>query len=164
MDLTAVPFDFVDKAIKTMQDTPRHTYLVLTKRPKRMLTYFTEHLPQKTDLRWPLENVWLGTSCENQEQADKRIPLLLQTPAAKRFISIEPCLEYVDLTKYLHCGVSWCIIGAESGSRKRYFNPDWARRLIKQCQKAQIPVFYKQNMTEKAPRIDGKQWLETPNV
>ena len=116
---------------------------------------------------WPLPNVWLGTSVENQEQADKRIPHLLQTPAAVRFLSIEPLLGRIDLTKLPVPGakeglcvdalksndaryfeaehhVDWVIVGGESGHGARPMHPDWARSLRDQCVAAGVAFFFKQ--------------------
>lgn len=85
-----VPDEFIDKIFDTMKKCPQHIFQILTKRPERMkkhLDVFQPHLP----------NVWLGVTAENQEQAEKRIPLLLQTQAIKRFVSIEPMLGAVEL-------------------------------------------------------------------
>ena len=119
--------------------------------------------------RWPLPNVWLGTSCEDQATADERIPLLLGTPAAIRFVSAEPLLGPIDLTDLtqkmrvgehvfdaLSCDVppeddewggaclDWLIVGGESGPHARPMHPDWARSLRDQCQAADVPFFFKQ--------------------
>lgn len=121
--------------------------------------------------QWPLPNVWLGVSVENQKAADERIPLLLQTPAAIRFISAEPLLGPVDLTD-LHGSdsesfcidgltgdevecyygdrfprfnrVDWVIAGGESGKNARPMHPEWARSLRDQCAAADVPFFFKQ--------------------
>jgi protein gp37 len=93
-----------------------------------------------------LPHVWCGVSVEDKEYADRRIPLLLQTPAAVRFISAEPLLGPVDLTPYL-TGIprlDWVIIGGESGPRARKMDLAWARVLIEQCRKAGVAVFFKQ--------------------
>ena len=91
-----VPDHFLDKVWAIMYQTPEHTYQVLTKRPERMREYVQSIGMKNT------EHIWLGVSCENQEQADKRIPLLLQTPAAVRFVSLEPLLGPIDLSRLLH--------------------------------------------------------------
>jgi protein gp37 len=106
---------------------------------------------------WPLPNVWLGVSVENQHFANERIPLLLQTPAAVRFISAEPLLGPVDISMWLYRGVieakpgdadydalQWVIVGGESGSGARPFDLAWARSIVQQCQAAGVPVFVKQ--------------------
>jgi protein gp37 len=106
---------------------------------------------------WPLENVWLGVSCENQETADERVPLLLQAPAAIRFLSCEPLLGPINLG--LNLGVpladgtvwtgskpriDWCIVGGESGHKSRPMEIDWARSLKDQCAAAGTAFFMKQ--------------------
>jgi len=106
---------------------------------------------------FPFENVWLGVSVEDQETADERIPLLLQTPAAIRWLSIEPLLGPVDLTMALEqfhthdpllnrnpSPVQWVVVGGESGPKARPMHPDWVRSLRKQCQTANVPFFFKQ--------------------
>ena len=110
-----VPNAFLDNVFTVMACRPQHTYLVLTKRPKRMADYITRHVSNYLDpydLTWTGEypHVWLGVTAENQAAADERIPLLLQTPAAKRFVSVEPMLGPVDLdTTWLKCaGITHC--------------------------------------------------------
>ena len=138
-----------------MKHNPQHTYILLTKRPEQMKAFFEYR-------GGPMENWWCGVTAENQEQADKRIPILLQIPAAVHFVSVEPMLEEIDMRKHLHCGLSWIIIGAESGSRKRAFSEDWARRLVIECEKSKVPVFYKQNSDQKMPAIDGVVYDQYP--
>jgi protein gp37 len=114
----AVPFDWIDRVFAVMSLAPQHTFQVLTKRPERMLAYMTTdkvigragfvegrarqmaNIPTHLTLAtaWPFRNVWLGVSVEDQAAADERIPLLLQTPAAVRWVSAEPLLGPVDLT------------------------------------------------------------------
>lgn len=161
----SVPFEFIDKVFAVMALTPQHTYQILTKRPERMREYLAERLPTT---RWmdyarsyrpeipteafntkPLPNVWLGVSVENQEYADQRIPLLLRTPAAVRFISYEPALGPIDIEPELmgatSCGrPDWVIIGGESGHGARPFNVQWARDVIRQCRAAGVACFVKQ--------------------
>ncbi|MFD9249564.1 DUF5131 family protein [Streptomyces bottropensis] len=107
------------------------------------------------DLVWPLPNVHLGVSVENQEWADIRIPALLDTPAAVRWISAEPLLGPVDLTRYLLAhpsglqddwthGLNWVVAGGESGPKARPMHPDWPRGLRKQCADAGVPYLFKQ--------------------
>ena len=91
----------------------------------------------------PLPNVWLGVSAENQEWADKRIPLLLQTPAAVRFLSAEPLLGAIDLRPYLD-SIDWVIVGGESGPQARPCCVDWIEQIVAQCRAAAVPCFVKQ--------------------
>jgi protein gp37 len=118
-----VPFEFIDQVFATMAWCPQHVFQILTKRPERMQRYSAELASLSRQARgvrmarskgwnvsddtpggmdWPLPNVWLGVSVENQEYADLRIPHLLKTPAAVRFLSCEPLLGELDLHRYLH--------------------------------------------------------------
>lgn len=130
---------------------------------------------------WPLPNVWLGVSVEDQRAADERIPLLLQTPAAVRFLSCEPLLGRIELSDVsgwrdaprwlgrVNLGpnaISWVIAGAESGPGARPMHEDWVRSLRDQCQAAGAAFFYKQNAVNgrktHLPELDGRTWTEYP--
>lgn len=144
-----VPFEFIDKVMVRSLWTP-HIYQVLTKRPARMLEWSKEaerriwKLNDKpVGMTWPLPNVWFGVSVENQETANERIPLLIQTPAEIRWVSAEPLLEAVVLTEWLP-KLDWVVVGGESGPHARPFNINWARQLIAQCKDAGVAVFMKQ--------------------
>jgi protein gp37 len=121
-----------------------HTFQILTKRPERMLQFFNSTNQQFNNL----PNVWLGVSAENQQTADERIPILLQIPAAVRFVSCEPLLGPIDLKlQTADCQLptlNWVICGGESGPGARPMHPDWARSLRDQCQAAGVPFFFKQ--------------------
>lgn len=97
-----VPFEFIRRVFDVMAQARRHTFQILTKRAERMrdsLPLLAERHTAADGSGWPLPNVWLGVSAEDQQRADERIPLLLQTPAVARFVSIEPMLAPVDLTR-----------------------------------------------------------------
>jgi protein gp37 len=135
-------------------DARQHRILVLTKRPERMARW-----SQWYNRRWP-DNVWAGVTVCNQEEADEKIPLLLQVPAAVRFLSIEPMLGPIDLKFYAHddgvlptdaepfCErqdrVHWVIGGGESGPGARPMHQDWARSIRDQCAAAGVPFLFKQ--------------------
>lgn len=151
-----VPFEFVDQVFATMAWMQEHTFMVLTKRADRMEEFFNE--AGNPSRRHILPNVWLGVSVENQQAADERIPLLLKTPAAVRFVSVEPMLRPVDITSYLNSlyiignvpentiyepPLDWVICGGETGPNARPMHPDWARSLRDQCQAAGVPFFFK---------------------
>ena len=124
-----------------------------------------ERRRMRTASAWPLANVWLGTSCENQDAADTRIPELLSTPAAIRFLSCEPLLGAIDLTRIgkwrevdlsalTECvghverpRIDWVIVGCESGPRARPCDVEWLRSLRDQCGAARVPFFLKQAET-----------------
>ncbi len=91
-----VPFEFISKVFSVMQQNQRHTFQVLTKRPERVLEYYA-YQKEWLGIVLPLKNVWLGVTAENQKEANHRIPILLSTPAALRFVSIEPMLEEINL-------------------------------------------------------------------
>jgi protein gp37 len=158
---------FLDRVWQTMRKAKQHTFLVLTKRPERM-RHAIDWLDYVPDGSLTLPNVHLGVTVENQEAADERIPLLLQTPAAVRFVSCEPLLSEIDLSEYLHCGIGWCIIGAESGPNRRPMKEEWVRELIAQCKQIDVPVFYKQAYQNgkkvSLPMIDGRQYVEYPQT
>lgn len=121
-----------------------------------------EHYPEGAGMIrcWPLPNVWLGVTVENQHFAHERIPLLLDTPAAVRFLSCEPLLEPIEIDGYMMTWagdnedaslipyarppIQWVIVGGESGSGHRPFDPDWARSIVAQCREAGVSVFMKQ--------------------
>lgn len=144
-----VPFEFIEEVFETMALAKQHTFQILTKRPGRMLDFFKRcvynvHFPGND----PLRNVWVGVSVEDQKAADERIPLLLQAPAAVRFLSCEPLLGQLDLTR-IHSGpneetIDWMIVGGESGPGARPMHPDWTRSLRDQCTSAGVPFFFKQ--------------------
>ena len=179
--------EWLDKLFAVMALCPQHTFQVLTKRAARMRDYLTAALKGQRpiasaaiELRgsiiggiqalsaWfdhdhdnprPMANVWLGVSCERQDEADERIPLLLQTPAAIRFISAEPLLGPVDIDcsnvdwmQYpegngivgYHLKIDWVICGGESGPHARPMHPQWARDIRDRCRQADIPFFFKQ--------------------
>lgn len=143
-----------------ISDTPNLDWLLLTKRPENALRMLPKH--------WrPLpNNIWIGTSVENQETADKRIPDLLKTPAAVRFLSCEPLLGPINLGRAVGCGyycdeavghvdhafwtpgiaspIHWVIVGGESGPHARPFEVMWAVDLMGQCADADVPFFWKQ--------------------
>lgn len=155
-----------DQALEIMCSTPRHLYLILTKRPERI-----GYLPN---------NVWLGVTAENQETAEERIPLLLNIPAPVRFVSVEPMLGSVDLRHVkgdyvtydvlgksrfdygdsglgvaapMPKGIDWVICGGESGPGARPMDLEWARSLRDQCAENKTQFFFKQNGGTK--KIDG---------
>lgn len=142
-------------------------------------------------VKFPLPNVWLGVTAENQAMADYRIPILLDTPAAKRFVSYEPGLEAVNFERhfwpqrlwaqdqiayaekaheYRNCTIptlDWIITGSESGPGERPMDVEWARSLKDQCVDAGVPFFYKQGPGDdgrvvKMPVLDGRTWDQRP--
>ncbi|MFF2411807.1 DUF5131 family protein [Streptomyces sp. NPDC058092] len=141
-----------------MAATPQHTYQVLTKRHGRMRSLLNDpqfaHMafhrakmygrPDTAARTWPLPNVWLGVSVEDQKWADIRIPALMQTPAAVRFLSCEPLLGPVRLHPGQGQLPDWVIIGGESGRGARPFDPQWAADLIADAHADGAAPFVKQ--------------------
>lgn len=128
-----VPFSFIEQIVQVMRETPQHRFQTLTKRPARMREFFQASSPPP--------NSWWGTSVEDQKAADERLPDLKWTPIGRRFLSCEPLLSPVILDLE---GVSWVIVGGESGPKCRKMNPDWALEILLQCRKAKVPFFMKQ--------------------
>jgi protein gp37 len=165
----------IDRVFAIMALCPQHTFQVLTKRAERMQAYVTKPHPvdglPEADSRidkimrgmgymnefpWPLPNVWLGVSAERQKEADERIPHLLATRAAVRFISAEPLLGPIDLMEVIPNPIiynavhgmerllGWVIVGGESGGNARPMHPSWARTLRDQCAATGVSFFFKQ--------------------
>lgn len=147
-----VPDEFVDKVFGVMgacEDAGRgHVFQVLTKRSGRMLGYMSKRCHRAWNARrlgteaFPPRNVWLGVSVENRRHGLPRIEDLRQTPAAVRFLSVEPLLE--DLGALDLTGIHWVIVGGESGRKARPMHPDWARSIRDQCQAAGVAFLFKQ--------------------
>lgn len=172
-----VPDQFIADVFGIMAAASQHTFQVLTKRPERALKLLGAGcmggfeaaveeclaLYSDKDLVWPLSNVWLGVSVEDQDAADERIPLLLDTPAVVRWISAEPLIgpvsfrwakwhDYSSKKPGLVHGqldgmrdIDWVVCGGESGHKARPMHPDWARSLRDQCRAAGVPFLFKQH-------------------
>lgn len=138
-----VPDEFIGRVFQVMADTPRHTFQLLTKRHARMRSWVTKHYPT------PLPNVWLGVSVEDEYWAETRIPHLLATPAAIRWISAEPLLGPVTFGPTLYGGpdgpgLDWIVVGGESGPGSRPMEPWWAVGIRDECAAAGVPFLFKQ--------------------
>jgi len=167
---------FLNLVYHVMEHAAQHTFQVLTKRPERMREYLNWRYGPDDETprgRIPSRHIWHGVSVENQHWADKRIPMLLETPSAVRFISAEPLLEDIDLTPHLHGDtlaapgpggfrkgprLDWVIVGGESGPNSRAFDLAWGRSIIDQCREAGVACFVKQLgavvIEEFAPQCD----------
>jgi protein gp37 len=166
------------KVFAVMACATWHRFQVLTKRADRMAEFCTwlqtdegraaleaevaslGRVPmadgKRVPITLPLPNIWLGVSVEDQQRADERIPDLLATPAAVRFLSCEPLLGPLDLSAWcwlrtmgsdgaaVRPGIDWVIAGGESGPRSRPVHPDWIRSLRDQCLAGEVPFFFKQ--------------------
>ena len=142
-----VPFPWINEVFHVIQRCTHHRFMVLTKRPERMRNYISKVLQVRgwpeSDIPFP--NVWMGITAETQRRADERIPVLLEIPVARRFVSIEPMLGPVDLSQWLgrSGGLDWVICGGETGPGARPVHPDWVRSLRDQCQMAGTSFFFK---------------------
>lgn len=126
---------FIQAVWTVMRDTPQHEYQILTKRPERMAEVVRDKIGTV------LPNVWLGTSIENQDVAD-RVEPLRKTPAAIRFISFEPLIGpvgHIDLT-----GIDWAIVGGESGRSARPIREEWIDAIYEACMEIGTAFFFKQ--------------------
>lgn len=194
--------EWINYIFTVMAIAKQHTFQILTKRPERMQSYFETFDPdyiydnwysysgESPEIQaWPLPNVWLGVSTENQEQADKRIPLLMRTPAKVRFLSCEPLLGPIDFkqtiftpnypkvghNKDIFPWFDWVIVGGESGHNARKMNRYWVTAIRDFCQEHQIPFFFKQwgEYDHDGQRVgkknadrwlDGRKWDEMPHA
>lgn len=164
--------EMLDRVFAVMILSHQHVFQVVTKRSARMRKYLSRHrwhlwaaIGREIDpVRWrnlppimggdctPVPNVWLGVSVEDQQRADERIPDLLATPAAIRWISAEPLLGPINIidamwardAKDLTATLDWVVAGGESGKHARPMHPDWARSLRDQCAAADVTFFFKQ--------------------
>jgi protein gp37 len=131
---------------RLIEQTPQLDWLLLTKRPGNILRFAPWHDG------WP-HNVWVGTSVESEEWAQRRLPVLSKVPAAVRFVSAEPLLEKFSLADY---EIDWLIAGGESGKGFRDLNPDHVRSLRDQCGARNIAFFFKQ-WGGRTPKIAGRE-------
>jgi protein gp37 len=185
--------EWIDQVFAVMALFPQHLFIVLTKRAERMEKYISGGVMNKdtmarvaieaskikvpVSVKWPLPNVWMGVTAENQEMYDSRIRHLLATPAAVRFVSGEPLLSEIH-ADYIG-QLDWFIVGGESGPGARAMQPEWARALRDQCEAAGVPFFFKQwgsavaNQIGKGSGISGRkggdilggcQWHQWPRA
>lgn len=151
---------FLNRVFATIVNAPQHRFIVLTKRPERLLRY-----AKSVENSWTwrhLDHVWFGVTAENQGWADERIPVLLQVPAKHKWVSVEPILGSVDLLPWLRPqtqwvdtiadaypeitpALEWVVVGCESGPGARVDQPRWYEYMIEQCGRAEVPLFIKQS-------------------
>jgi protein gp37 len=161
-----VPLEFIQRIFRTMNETPRHTYQLLTKRAERM----AELAPLLT---WT-PNIWAGVSVENADYL-WRLDYLRKVPAHRRFVSMEPIIGRIGRINLE--GIHWIISGGESGDHARPCDPEWVREIRDQCEPAGVAYFHKQWGTwanNPTPRhlelhpdkggatLDGRLWCEFP--
>jgi len=157
--------DYLNKIFKIIEETPHHTYQILTKRADRMFEYFSERkIPQ---------NIWLGVTVENRKEGLPRIDKLRNLQARILFLSVEPLLE--DLGKINLENIDWVIVGGESGNRARPMEKEWVVNIKQQCEINNIAFYFKQwgtwgsdkvkrNKKENGKEIDGQIWQQYPKI
>lgn len=150
-----MPFTFIQKVFTVMNQCPRHTFQVLTKRADVLFEYDEK-------LRWT-KNIWMGVTVESEKQIS-RISALRHCGANVKFLSIEPlltALPYLDLS-----GIDWVIVGGESGPGARPLEESWVIEIKKMCQNQNVPFFFKQwggtNKKKNGRLLQGKVWSEMP--
>lgn len=150
-----VPFEFIEKVFAVMNDTPQHTYQVLTKRAERL--YELHH-----KLNWT-KNIWMGVSVEDKRVTD-RIDFLRETNALTKFLSCEPLigpLQNMNLTN-----IDWVIVGGESGRKARPMSEQWVWDIKMQCQEQEVAFFFKQwggtNKKKAGRKLAGNTYDEMP--
>ncbi|MBP8994167.1 MAG: phage Gp37/Gp68 family protein, partial [Bacteroidales bacterium] len=160
-----MPLDYLDKIFNVIEQTPQHTYQILTKRADRMLEYFSH--------RKVYENIWLGVTVENKKEGLPRIDFLRNIKASVLFLSIEPLLE--DLGEINLSNIDWVIVGGESGNKARPMAKEWVLNIKQQCEKNDVAFFFKQwgtwgadkvkrNKKLNGKELDGKIWQQFPEI
>jgi protein gp37 len=151
------PLTFIQQMFSVMNETPRHTYQVLTKRAERL-----EEL--STFLNWT-DNIWMGVSVENEKTID-RIEHLRKTGAKVKFLSCEPLIG--PLTNINLEGIDWVIVGGESGPNSRPMEKEWVEDIQQQCEKAGVAFFFKQwggvNKKKTGRLLNGRTYDEMPSI
>lgn len=151
-----VPLSFIKKVFNVMNDNPQHVFQVLTKRSDLLLKYNEE-------LEWG-HNIWMGVSVENEKVA-YRIDHLRKTGAKVKFLSCEPLIGALPKIDLL--GISWVIVGGESGRTPRPMDEDWVLDILDQCKKQKVKFFFKQwggtNKKKSGRILLKKTWDEMPD-
>jgi protein gp37 len=155
-----LPAEAIRQVCEVMAKADWHTYQVLTKRADRLREQLSGPLREFAEL----PNVWWGTSVENKRHGLPRVEHLRQTPAAVRFLSVEPLVE--DLGPLDLTGIHWVIVGGESGPAARPMEEAWVRSIRDQCREQRVPFFFKQwggrNKKAAGRTLDGRTYDEFP--
>lgn len=152
-----VPLDYIKDVFKVMNECEQHVFQVLTKRSQRLLEVSNE-------LKWT-QNIWMGVSVED-EKVTYRIDNLSKTPAKVKFLSLEPLigpLVNLNLKK-----IDWVIVGGESGFSPRKMNEEWVTAILNQCEKRNVPFFFKQwggkNKKKAGRLLNGRTYDDMPSI
>jgi protein gp37 len=160
-----MPEDYLDKIFEVIENTPHHTYQILTKRSDRMKDYFSKK---------PVPgNIWLGVTVDNKKEGLPRIDELRNIKATVLFLSVEPLLE--DLGEIILTNIDWVIVGGESGNKARPMDKEWVLNIKSQCEQNDVAFFLKQwgtwgvdkvkrNKKLNGKEIDGRIWQQFPEV
>lgn len=160
-----MPVKYLNAIFEVIEETPQHTYQILTKRSDRMLKYFSKRTTPK--------NIWLGVTIENKKEGLPRMDDLRQINASILFLSVEPLLE--DLGKLNLKNINWVIVGGESGNKARPMEKKWVLNIKQQCETNDVAFFFKQwgtwgadkvkrNKKLNGKEIDGQIWQQYPEV
>lgn len=160
-----MPEEYLDRIFEVIENTPHHTYQILTKRADKMYDYFSK--------RPVPNNIWLGVTVDNRKEGLPRIDKLRNIIASVLFLSVEPLLE--DLGAINLSNIDWVIVGGESGNKARPMEKDWVLNIKSQCEENDVAFFFKQwgtwgadkvkrNKKLNGKEIDGKIWQQFPEV
>lgn len=160
-----MPLDYLDKIFSVIEQTPQHTYQLLTKRADNMFSYLSKREIPK--------NVWLGVTVENRFDGVPRIEMLRNLKAPVLFLSVEPLLE--DLGEIDLTNIDWVIVGGESGNQARPMDKSWVENIKTQCDANDVAFFFKQwgtwgadkvkrNKKVNGKELNGKVWQNYPEV
>lgn len=160
-----MPLDYLNKIFDVIEQTPQHTYQILTKRADRMFDYFS-----KRDIP---KNIWLGVTVDNRKEGFPRIDYLRQLNATVLFLSVEPLLEDLGIMNLQN--IDWVIVGGESGNRARPMEKEWVVNIKQQCENKDVAFFFKQwgtwgadkvkrNKKLNGKELDGEIWQQFPEV
>lgn len=151
-----VPFDFIKRVFKVMNENPQHTFQVLTKRADRLLRIHRE-------LNWT-HNIWMGVSVEDERVMD-RIDFLRQTNARTKFLSCEPLIGALPNMNLRN--IDWVIVGGESGRKARHMEENWVLDIMDQCKTSNVAFFFKQwggtNKKKTGRLLNGRTYDEMPD-
>lgn len=160
-----VPFSYVDRILEVIENSPQHTFQILTKRAARMAEYFSSKKAP--------DNAWLGVTVEDRAYGLPRIDELRKIDAKVRLISSEPLLE--SLGQFDLTGIHWVIVGGESGPKARPMEKEWVEEILRQCEDAKVAFFFKQWGTwgpdgrkrakkQNGKELDGRTWQQMPSA
>jgi len=159
--------DDIFRVLDITKATPRHLFLLLTKRPQRMRRIIEDW---QIGVNWGSrqENLWCGASVATQADADRTLPILAEVPCVVRYLSVEPMLGPIFFNPRSFQKIDWVIVGGESGPGARRMHPEWVQCVLDQCEAAKTPFFFKQWGTGwadlRGDLFNGREWKEFPKI